>query len=217
MTVYVRSLTILEAGFQYFVTRNEILDLGYSDTITVTFTQQTTNTTDAGFIAQNAFVFSLVNCTISPTTRYNGQTFTVTPTTYGTPYSCQAVLTHETDEPGSSGRQDPTRTKTFTVRGDTVAQYPPTNHGLQTFDAASSVTLDTDYRCVRFAGFLSGNVTFGTPVTLNVTGLANDGTWGYNNVSPESWSVSTTLNSGSITVTATASGTHPYTIQLFRD
>jgi hypothetical protein len=90
-------------------------------------------------------------------------------------------------------------------------------YGLQTFDANSVVTLDTDYRCVRFAGFLSGNVTFGTPVILLVSGLVNDGTWGYNNVSPESWSISTTLNSGSITVTAKASGTHPYTIQLFRD
>ena len=91
------------------------------------------------------------------------------------------------------------------------------SNGLQTFDAAGSITLDTDYRCVRFAGFLSGNVTFGTPVTIYVTGLVNDGTWGYNNVSEESWSIKTTLNSGSITVTARVSGSYPYTIQLFRD
>jgi len=217
VTVYVVTESIPEAAFGASVSNNEILDLGYSDTITATFTQVTSTQQREDFAAADPFDFSLVNCTISPTTRYNGQTFTVTPTTYGTPYSCQALLTHETNEPGGSGQQDPTRTKTFTVRGDTVAQYPPTKHGLQTFDTAGSITLDTDYRCVRFAGFLSGNVTSGTPVTLNVTGLVNDGTWGYNNVSPESWSISTALSSGSITVTATSSGTHPYTIQIFRD
>lgn len=90
-------------------------------------------------------------------------------------------------------------------------------YGLQIFDASGNITLDTDYRCVRFAGFLSGNVTFGSPVTLSVTGLTNDGTWGYNNSTSQSWAIKTTLNSGSITVQALRSGTYPYKIILFRD
>ena len=211
MTVHVVSHTMPYSIFGSSISHNTVLDLPYGDTVSATFEQDGNNlATQEAWIAASPFVFSLVNCTISPTTRYSGQTFSVTPTTYGIPYSCQAVLTHQTNSGGT------TQTKTFTVRGDTVAQFP-TSNGLQTFDAAGSITLDTDYRCVRFAGFLSGNVTFGTPVTLNVTGLANDGTWGYNNVSSESWSIKTTLNSGSITVAARASGTHPYTIQLFRD
>jgi hypothetical protein len=211
MTVHVVSHTMPYSIFGASIGHNTVLDLPYGDTVSATFEQDGNNlATQEAWLAANPFVFSLVNCTISPTTRYNGQTFVITPTTYGIPYSCQAALTHQTNSGGT------TQTKTFTVRGDTVAQFP-TSNGLQTFDAAGSITLDTDYRCVRFAGFLSGNVTFGTPVTLNVTGLVNDGTWGYNNVSAESWSIKTTLNSGSITVTARASGTHPYTIQLFRD
>ena len=211
MTVHVVSHTMPYSIFGGSIGHNTVLDLPYGDTVSATFEQDGNNlATQEAWLAANPFVFSLVNCSVSPLLRYNGETFVITPTTYGIPYSCQAALTHQTSSGGT------TQTKTFTVRGDTVAQFP-TNHGLQTFDAASSITLDTDYRCVRFAGFLSGNVTFGTPVTLNVTGLVNDGTWGYNNVSAESWSIKTTLNSGSITVTARASGTHPYTIQLFRD
>ena len=212
MTVHVVSHTMPYTIFGTSVTYNTRLDLPYGDTVSATFEQDGNNlATQEAWLAANSFVFTLVNCSVSPLPRYNGETFVVTPTTYGIPYSCRAALTHQTNSGGT------TQTKRFTVQGDTVAQFPTSNDGLQTFDATGSITLDTDYRCVRFAGFLSGNVTFGTPVTLNVTGLVNDGTWGYNNVSSESWSIKTTLNSGSITVTARVSGTHPYSIQLFRD
>ena len=211
MTVHVVSVTFPYNVFGVSAYTTEIIDLLYGDTVSATLEQDGYNlATQEAWLAANPFVFSLVNCSVSPLPRYNGETFVITPTTYGIPYSCRAVLTHQTNTIGT------TQTKTLTVRGGSVAQFP-TSNGLKTFDAAGSITLDTDYRCVRFAGFLSGNVTYGTPVTLNVTGLVNDGTWGYNNNSEESWSVQTTLNSGSITVEAVATGTHSYNIQLFRD
>ena len=40
---------------------------------------------------------------------------------------------------------------------------------------------------IRFSAFYSGTVTYGSPVTINVTGLTNDGTWGYNNSVETAW------------------------------
>lgn len=89
-------------------------------------------------------------------------------------------------------------------------------YGLQIYDASSNLTLDTNWRLIRFSAFYSGTVTFGSPITISVTGLINDGTWGYNNSVEDSWDIRTTLNSGSITVTALVSGTQSYNILLFR-
>jgi|TARA_R110000803_G_scaffold178265_2_gene240687 hypothetical protein len=89
-------------------------------------------------------------------------------------------------------------------------------YGLQIYDASSNLTLDSNWRLIRFSAFYSGTVTFGTPVTISVTGLTNDGTWGYNNSVEDAWDIKTTLNSGSITVTALVSGTQSYKILLFR-
>jgi len=89
-------------------------------------------------------------------------------------------------------------------------------YGLQIYDASSNLTLDTNWRLIRFSAFYSGTVTFGSPVTISVTGLINDGTWGYNNSVEDAWDIKTTLNSGSITITALVSGTQSYNILLFR-
>ena len=89
-------------------------------------------------------------------------------------------------------------------------------YGLQIYDASSNLTLDSNWRLIRFSAFYSGTVTFGTPVTISVTGLTNDGTWGYNNSVEDAWDIKTPLNSGSITVTALVSGTQSYKILLFR-
>lgn len=89
-------------------------------------------------------------------------------------------------------------------------------YGLQIRNASGTLTLDTNYRLVRFSAFYQGNVSYGSPTTLSVTGLANDGTWGYNNSVAEAWNIKTTLNSGSITITALVSGTHAYKLLLFR-
>tara|TARA_R110000803_G_C11954923_1_gene318101 strand:+ start:63 stop:344 length:282 start_codon:yes stop_codon:yes gene_type:complete len=90
-------------------------------------------------------------------------------------------------------------------------------YGLIVRNASGEVTLDTSYRTLRYKAFFSGNVTFGSPVTLTVTDLTNDGTWGYNNSTDVMWDVKTTFNTGSITVTARSSGTHPYRILVFKD
>lgn len=90
------------------------------------------------------------------------------------------------------------------------------SYGVQIFDALGNTTLDTNWRLVKFSAFYSGSVTFGSSVTISVTGLANDGTWGYNNSVETAWEIQTTLNTGSITVTALVSGTHDYKLLLFR-
>lgn len=89
-------------------------------------------------------------------------------------------------------------------------------YGLQLFDSSGDITLDTNWRLIRFSAFYSGTVSYGSPVTINVTGLTNDGTWGYNNSVETAWEIETTLNTGSITVTALVSGSHSYNIMLFR-
>lgn len=179
---------------------NDIIDLTQGQTISATCTAQATNSW-----AGTSFVFTLVNCSVSPSSRTNGQTWTITPSTYGNPYSCQAVLSNGTS------------TKTFTIRGSSVSNNPPDRYGMQILDSSSNIILDTDYRVARFAGFLSGTVTYPTATTISVTGLTNDGTWGYNSGDADSWTIKTTLNSGSITITPLSSGTHTYKVHIFRD
>tara|TARA_R110000803_G_scaffold962_1_gene3264 strand:- start:1092 stop:1370 length:279 start_codon:yes stop_codon:yes gene_type:complete len=89
-------------------------------------------------------------------------------------------------------------------------------YGLQVWNSSGTVMLDSNWRMIRFSAVYSGTVTYGTAVTITVSGLATDGTWGYNNTVEAAWSVKTTLGAGTIVIEALVSGTHNYQLLLFR-
>ena len=88
-------------------------------------------------------------------------------------------------------------------------------YGLQIWNAAGDLRLDTNYRVARYVATYSGSVgTSGQ--TITVTGLATDGTWGYNNSVENAWEIETTLAAGEFTVKSLVNGNKPYHIVLFR-
>lgn len=98
--------------------------------------------------------------------------------------------------------------------------------GLRVWDASNNIRLDTTDRMIRHHSTLSGTITqAASPVSLFVSGIANDGTWGMSNDVPLSGDYSSTddvsLTFGStnyitLALQHTNSGSFNYRVQVFR-
>lgn len=53
-------------------------------------------------------------------------------------------------------------------------------YGLQIFNAAGQIRLDTTDRTVRMYASYTGTLTSGNIITISVPGMTDDGTWGLN-------------------------------------
>ena len=99
-------------------------------------------------------------------------------------------------------------------------------HGLRVWDALGNIRLDTTDRMIRHHSTLSGTITqAASPVSLFVSGITNDGTWGMSNDVPLSGDYSSTddvsLTFGStnyitLALQHTNSGSFNYRVQVFR-
>jgi hypothetical protein len=166
---------------QYPLTYSATQDIQINDTISLTITVGTSTLSQAMSLSYGAYaiaVFSLVNCTVSPSTNVrSGSTITVTPVNNNATYSCTAVITHYHENPvgGSAGTNR--QTKTFVLSG-AVGVLPI--YGLEIFDANGNSRLRYDNRLCKFHSVFTGTLS-GNSGTLSVPNMAADGTWGINN------------------------------------
>jgi len=90
-------------------------------------------------------------------------------------------------------------------------------YGLRVWDANGNIRLDTADRECRFVAFYTGAVAAGSAVTVPVSGMSTDGTWGLNELGTENFDVSLSLLSGEFRLTNSSNyQTHPYKVQVFR-
>jgi len=180
MTVYTQDLSVSQYGIQYHGTTTEVQDLAVGDTITASFDQEASSSQQTSLldVEDNDIVFTLVNCTISPTNVKNRGTFTITPTSSGAAYSCVGVLVYYSPGGGSYGGPSANHQQTtFTISG--FYGVAPV-YGLEIFDASGNSRLRYDNRLCKFHSKYSGD-TGGSSVYLPVTGMSSNGTWGANN------------------------------------
>jgi|TARA_R110000823_G_scaffold279826_1_gene398072 hypothetical protein len=179
MATYTVAMTSSTASLQYPATVSASQDIAVGDTISLTMTVSTNTYSQAMSLIHSAYaiaVFSLVNCTVSPSTNVrSGSTITVTPVNNNATYSCTAVITHYHASPYPPGGT--TQTKTFVLSG-TVGVLPI--YGLEIFDANGNSRLRYDNRLCKFNSVFTGTLS-GNSGTLSVPGIAADGTWGINN------------------------------------
>ena len=99
-------------------------------------------------------------------------------------------------------------------------------YGLQIFDSSGNIRLDTSDRFIRYHSTLSGTITQATsPLTLSVSGIANNGSWGFSNDIPLDGNYSSTddvrvefgaVGNLTLTIQHSNSGDFAYRIQVFR-
>lgn len=178
MATYTVAMTSSTASLQYPATVSATQDIAVGDTISLTMTVSVSTYGQGVSLTQPAgeAVFSLINCTVSPSTGVNsGETITVTPVNNNATYSCTAVITHYHASPYPPGGT--TQIKTFVLSG-TVGVLPI--YGLEIFDANGNSRLRYDNRLCKFNSVFTGTLS-GNSGTLSVPGIAADGTWGINN------------------------------------
>lgn len=177
MTTHTIAMTSSTASLPYPATVSANQDIAIGDTISLTMTVST-NTYAEGMslTASSAYaVFTLINCTVSPSTGVNsGETITVTPINNNAAYSCSATITHYHASPYPP--VGTTQTKTFVLSG-AVGVLPI--YGLEIFDANGNSRLRYDNRLCKFHSVYTGTISNNT--TISVPGMAADGTWGINN------------------------------------
>ena len=177
MATHTIAMTSSTASLPYPATVSANQDIAIGDTISLTMTVSTNTyaegmslTTSSGYA-----VFTLSNCTVSPSTGVNsGETITVTPVNNNASYSCTAVITHYHASPYPP--VGTTQTKTFVLSG-VVGVLPV--YGLEIFDANGNSRLRYDNRLCKFHSVYTGTISNNT--TISVPGMAADGTWGINN------------------------------------
>jgi hypothetical protein len=213
MTVYTQNLSVVAQAIQYHGTDTEVQDLAVGDTITASFDQQASSNQQTSLldVEDNDIVFTLVNCTISPTNVKNRGTFTITPTTSGSNYSCVGVLVYYSPGGGSYGGPSANHQQTtFTISG--VYGSPP-DMGLQVWHPSNSTLprLDTKDKQIMHYATYSGTIAAGASAITTTVGGGYDitnGDWGID-VTPinydlkvisvtNSFTVSTTKDFGSI-------------------
>jgi|TARA_R110000744_G_scaffold287339_1_gene398503 hypothetical protein len=90
-------------------------------------------------------------------------------------------------------------------------------YGLQIWDSSGNVRLDTSDRECRYVGFFTGSVGPSSSVTVTVSGMANDGTWGLNELAYSNFYVSVSMGSGQFVISnADQYNSHDYKVQVFR-
>ena len=180
MATYAVGITSNSYVSQYPLTTSGTQDIQINDTISLTITVGTSTISQTMSLGQPEAeaVFTLVNCTVSPSSGVNShETVTVTPVNNNAIYSCTAVITHYHENPvgGSAGTNR--QTKTFVLSG-TVGVLPI--YGLEIFDTNGNSRLRYDNRLCKFNSVFTGTLS-GNSGTLSVPGIAADGTWGINN------------------------------------
>jgi len=164
---------------QYPLTYSATQDIQINDTISLTITVGTSTNSQAMSLGQPEAeaVFTLVNCTVSPSSGVNShETVAVTPVNNNAIYSCTAVITHYHENPTPNDGTN-SQTKTFVLSG-AVGTLPV--YGLEIFDASGNSRLRYDNRLCKFHSVFTGTLS-GNSGTLSVPNIAADGTWGINN------------------------------------
>ena len=214
MTVYTQNLFVVAQAIQYSASDTEVQDLAVGDTITATFDQQAGSTAQTSLldVEDNDIVFTLVNCTISPTNVKNRGTFTITPTNSGAAYSCVGVLIYYSPSGQNYGGPSTDHQQTtFTISG--FYGVAP-RMGLQLYNPSGDLRLDTSDRQVRAHSFYMGSFYSGGSATVTgITGFdPNDETWAID-VLPISLYISFTASAGQFTITR--SSADPFTLEAF--
>ena len=177
MTVHTVSMSTVAGLFHYPPTITTSQNIQIADTVSLTMTIGTNNATEAGYLTTAYAVFTLDNCTVSPSSNVvSGDTITVTPTNNNALYGCQALFTHYHPNP-TGGPTSTSQTKTFILNG---AVGTPPVYGLEIFDGSGNSRLKYDNRLCKFHSVFTGTLS-GSSTTLTVTGMAADGTWGVSN------------------------------------
>lgn len=90
-------------------------------------------------------------------------------------------------------------------------------YGLKIWDANGNVRLDTTDRQFRYVAYYSGTVPNNSTVTINVSGMTNNGTWGLNETNGSNLALKISMGSNQFTLTNTAGlGAAPYKVQVFQ-
>lgn len=99
-------------------------------------------------------------------------------------------------------------------------------YGLKVWDSSGNVRLDVSDRMVRYHSTVSGTITqSSSPVTVYLSGITNDGTWGLSNDVPLYGTYSSSddvkveiqsTNYIKVTIQHSNSGSFSYRLQVFR-
>lgn len=88
--------------------------------------------------------------------------------------------------------------------------------GLKVYDESGNTRLDAADRQIRFIGMWTGTVHQGSPVTISVPGITNDGTWGVNSEGDAFASMDMAISENQITLSTNVPSGSIYRIQVFR-
>ena len=88
-------------------------------------------------------------------------------------------------------------------------------YGLMIYGNNGNVRLSTEDRLVRYIGTFTGTVTANNTKNVTISGMADDGTWGLNELSP-SQLVDVSIHSGYFKVTNPYSMSISYKVMVFR-
>ena len=221
MTVYTQNLAVSQYGIQYAGSVTEVQDLAVGDSITASFDQEATSNQQTSLldVEDNDIVFTLVNCTISPTNVKNRVTFTITPTSSGAAYSCVGVLIYYSPSGQSYGGPSTDHQQTtFTISG---AYGTPPIMGLQVWHPSNTTLprLDTKDKQIMHYATYSGTIAAGaSPVTITVGGGYDitNGDWGID-VTPCHWTLGVVSTTNTFTVSTTAdSGSQQWRVNVFK-
>ena len=221
MTVFTENLSLVSSALPYGGTATATRNLTVGDTITASFDQEATSTQQTNYLdnEDNDIVFTLVNCTISPTSVKNRGTFTITPTTTNSNYSCNGVLVYYL--PGGHNYGGPStnhQQAAFTISGTFSGSSGTPNMGLQVWHPSNSSLprLDTkDKQIMHYASY-SGTVTSGTNTTISVGGGYDitNGDWGID-VTPVDYDLSVVSTSNQFVVSS-AEGSIQWRVNVFK-
>ena len=221
MTVFTENLSLVSSALPYGGTATATRNLTVGDTITASFDQEATSTQQTNYLdnEDNDIVFTLVNCTISPTSVKNRGTFTITPTTTNSNYSCNGVLVyylpggHYYGGPSTNHQQ-----AEFTISGTFSGSSGTPDMGLQVWHPSNTSLprLDTkDKQIMHYASY-SGTVTSGTNTTISVGGGYDitNGDWGID-VTPVDYDLSVVSTSNQFVVSS-AEGSIQWRVNVFK-
>ena len=221
MTVYTQNLSVSQFGIQYAGAVTAVQDLAVGDTVTASFDQEASANQQTVLldVEDNDIVFTLVNCTISPTNVKNRGTFTITPTNSGAAYSCVGVLIYYSSGGHNYGGPSTDHQKTtFTVGG---TYGTPPIMGLQVWHPSNSTLprLDTKDKQIMHYATYAGTIAAGSPaLTISVGGGYDitNGDWGID-VTPSHWTLSVVSSTNTFTVSTTRdSGTQQWRVNIFK-
>ena len=229
MTTYTENLAVTSAAMPYGGSDTATRNLTVGDTITASFDQEAAGTTQQGYLdtEDNNIVFTLVNCTISPTSVKNRGSFTITPTTSGSNYSCNGVLVyylpggHQYGGPSTNHQQ-----AEFTISGSFTGSSgsgsggsgSSPNMGLQVWHPSNTSLprLDTKDKQVMHYASYSGSITSGNTTTVSVGGGYDitNGDWGID-VTPLDYDLKVISSSNQFVVSST-DGTIQWRVNVFK-